>query len=144
MIRSHISLYLLIRSGRKIRRRNHTLVLLDRSVTPFNYGHYIILSEKDRRECPDIVLTHELAHYHFCHSFDIVLVELLILLQWFNPFVRMLKKEIRKVHEFQADSEVLKTGIDATNYQLLLVRKAVDTISYPFASNFNQSKTATN
>ena len=140
LIRSHISLYLLIRSGRKIRRGSNTIVLLDRPVIPFNYGTYIILSEKDYHDCPDIILTHELAHYHFYHSFDIVLTELLILLQWFNPFVRLLKKEIRKVHEFQADSEVLKTGVDTTNYQLLLVKKAVVSGPYTFANNFNNSK----
>ena len=140
LIRSHISLYLLIRSERKIRRGRNTIVLLDSPVIPCSYGHYIILSEKDYRECPDIILTHELAHYQYCHLFDIILVELLILLQWFNPFVRMLKKEIRKVHEFQADSEVLKTGVDTTKYQLLLVKKAVVSKPYTFANNFNNNK----
>ena len=140
LIRSHISLYLLIKSGRKVRRGSNTFVLLDSPVIPFNYGPYIILSEKDYHDCPDIILTHELAHYQFYHSFDIILVELLILLQWFNPFVRLLKKEIRKVHEFQADSEVLKTGVDATNYQLLLVKKAVVFRPYTFANNFNNNK----
>lgn len=140
LIRSHISLYLLIKSGRKVRRGSNTFVLLDSPVIPFNYGPYIILSEKDYHDCPDIILTHELAHYQFYHSFDIILVELLILLQWFNPFVRLLKKEIRKVHEFQADSEVLKTGVDTTNYQLLLVKKAVVFRPYTFANNFNNNK----
>ena len=140
LIRSHVSLYLLIRSGRKIKCEDYTLVLFDKAVTPFNYGHYIILSEKDYNEYPDTILTHELAHFRFSHSFDIALVELLSLLQWFNPVIRLLKKEIRKVHEFQADSEVLKTGIDATKYQFLLVRKAVGSSSYAFANSFNHSK----
>jgi hypothetical protein len=140
LIRSHISLWMLIRSGRKVRRGKITIVLLDHSVTPFNFGHYIILSEKDYLECPDIILTHELAHYHFLHSFDIALVELLILLQWFNPIIRLFKKEIRKVHEFQADAEVLNTGIDATTYQLLLVRKAVNIGPHTFANSLTNSK----
>ena len=140
LIRSHISLCHLIRSGKKIKRGKHTLVLFDKPVTPFNYGRYVILSENDFRENAETILTHELAHSRLSHSFDVVLMELITLLQWFNPVAWALKREVRKVHEFQADAEVLKTGIDATNYQLLLVRKAVDTISYPFASNFNQSK----
>jgi len=140
LIRSHISLYLLIRNGKKIKRNDYTVVLFDNPVTPFNYGHYIILSEEDFKAYPETILTHELAHYHFLHSLDIALVELLTLIQWFNPVIRLLKKEIQKVHEFQADAEVLKTGIDTTTYQLLLVRKTVDSGSYTFANSFNHSK----
>jgi beta-lactamase regulating signal transducer with metallopeptidase domain len=140
LIRSHLSLYLLIRSGQKIKRGNYTIILFDKPVTPFNYGHYIILSEKDYKENPDTILTHELAHFRFSHSFDIALIEILTLLQWFNPVIRLLKQEVQKVHEFQADSEVLKTGIDATRYQLLLVKRAVGSRSYPFANSFNHNK----
>ena len=140
LIRSHISLCLLIRSGRKIKRGDCTFVLFDRPVTPFNYGNYIILSERDYRENPETILTHELVHFHLLHSFDIAFVELLSLFQWFNPAVWLLKKEVRNVHEFQADAEVLQTGIDTTTYQLLLVRKAVDSGPYTFANSFNHSK----
>ena len=143
LIRSHISLFLLMRSGRKIKRGDCTIVLFDRPFTPFNYGHYIMLSEKDYHEHPDTILTHELAHYWFSHSFDIALIEFLTFLQWYNPVVRLLKKEIQKVHEFQADAEVLKKGIDATTYQLLLVQKTVDSRVYRFTNRFNHSKLKT-
>ena len=140
LIRSHISLFLLIRKGRKIKHGDCTIVLFDRPVTPFNYGNYIILPETDYKDNPDTVLTHELVHFHLLHSFDIAFVELLSLFQWFNPFVLLLKKEIQKVHEFQADAHVLQTGIDTTSYQLLLVRKVVDSAPYTFANTFNHSK----
>jgi len=68
------------------------------------------------------------------------MVELIALLQWFNPVVRLLKKEIRKIHEFQADAEVLKTGIDATKYQLLLLKKTVNSGPYTFVNSFNHNK----
>jgi len=102
--------------------------------------YYIILSENDYRTYPDTVLTHELAHFRFSHTFDIVLIELLTLLQWFNPVVRLLKKEVRKVHEFQADAEVLKSGVDAEKYQLLLLKKTVGSSSFAFANNLNHNK----
>ena len=140
LVRSHLSLYRLIRNGRKIKRNDYTVVLFDKPVTPFNYGHYMILSEEDFKAYPETILTHELAHFHFLHSFDIALVELLTFIQWFNPVIRLLKKEIQKVHEFQADAEVLKIGIDTTIYQLLLVGKTVDSVSHTFANNFNHSK----
>jgi len=140
LIRSHISLSLLIRSGRKIKRNDYTVVLFNKPVTPFNYGHYIFLSEEDFKAYPETILTHELAHFHLLHSFDIAFVELLSLFQWFNPVIRLLKKEIQKVHEFQADVEVLQTGIDITTYQLLLVRKTVGSGSYSSANSFIHSK----
>ena len=143
LIRSYISLNLLIRSGRKIKQGNCTIVLLDKLVTPFNYGRFIILSESDYRANPDTILTHEMAHFRLAHSFDIVLMELFTLIQWFNPVIRLLKQEIRKVHEFQADSEVLHTGVDATKYQLLLLKKAVDSRPYTFANSFNHNKLKT-
>ena len=140
LIRSYISLNLLIRSGRKIKQGNCTIVLLDKPIISFNYGRYIILPEKDYENHSDTILTHEMAHYRFCHSFDIVFVELLILIQWFNPFAHLLKKELRKIHEFQADAEVLNTGIDVSKYQLLLLKKAVDSRTYTFANSFNHNK----
>jgi hypothetical protein len=108
LIRSHISLYILLRKGRKIKRDTYTIVLFDKAVTPFNYGSYIILSEKDYRENADTILTHELAHFRFLHSFDIALIEFLTLLQWFNPIVRLLKKEIRYILVFWQLQKFLK------------------------------------
>ena len=140
LIRSYISLSLLIHNGRKIALGNYTIVLLDKPIIPFNYFRYIILSEKDYANYSNIILTHEMAHRRFHHSLDVVMVELLILSQWFNPFVRLLRKELNKIHEFQADAEVLKTGIDTTKYQLLLLKKAVDSGPYTFANSFNHNK----
>ena len=140
LARSHISLSLLIRKGRKIKHEDFTVVLLDSAITPFNYGRYIIISEYDYQTYQDTILTHEIAHFRFSHTFDIVLIELLTLLQWFNPVVRLLKKEVRKVHEFQADSEVLKSGVDMMKYQLLLLKKTAGSGSYLFANNLNHNK----
>jgi len=140
LINSHISLYLLIRKGRRIVLGHCTIVLLDKPIIPFNYGRYIILSKEDYANYLDIILTHEMAHHRFHHSLDVIMLEFLILLQWFNPFVRLLKKELHKIHEFQADAEVLKTGIDATKYQLLLLKKAVGSGPYTFANSFNHNK----
>ena len=143
LIRSYLSLNLVIRHGRKIKQGNCTLVLLDKPVVPFNYGRFIILSESDYRTNPDTILTHEMAHLRLAHSFDIVLMELFLLIQWFNPAIRLLIQEVRKVHEFQADSAVLHTGIDATKYKLLLLKKAVDARSYTFVNSFNHNKLKT-
>ena len=140
LIRAHISLGILLRKGRKIKQGGYTIVLFDKPILPFNYGHYIVLSAKDYNEYQETIFTHELAHFRFSHTVDIIFVEILSIFQWFNPFVRLLKNEIQKIHEFQADAAVLNTGIDATKYQLLLMKKAVDSGPYTFANSFNHSK----
>jgi hypothetical protein len=67
-------------------------------------------------------------------------MELVLLFQWFNPAIWLLKREMKDIHEYQADISVLKSGIDATKYQLLLVKKAVGASSYTLANSFNHSK----
>lgn len=137
---SFISLLVLIRGGRKVKQDGFLLILLGRDITPFNWGNYILLSEKDYREYPEEIVGHEQIHGRKRHTLDLVFAEAIILLHWFNPAVWLLKKELQEVHEFQADSGVLQSGIDATKYQLLLVKKAVSASSYTFANSFNHSK----
>ncbi|RHR49783.1 hypothetical protein DWW90_19385 [Parabacteroides sp. AF17-28] len=140
LARSFISLLWLIRSGKKVRREHYTLVLVNRAVAPFNWGRYIVLSLKDYSDYPDEILTHELVHLRKHHSLDLIYAEVIVLLHWFNPAAWLLKRELQEVHEYQADMGVLKSGIDATKYQLLLVKKAVSASSYTFANSFNHSK----
>lgn len=139
-LRSFISLQLVLREGNRISKEGYTLILLGRAVAPFSWGKYVVLSEKDYRLYPKEILTHELLHLRQHHSRDLLFAEGLILFHWFNPAAWLLKQELQKVHEFQADGEVLKQGIDATQYQLLLVKKAVGASSYTFANSFNHSK----
>lgn len=140
LVRSFVSLLWLIRSGEKIRKDRYTLVLVGRPVTPFNWGSYIVLSLKDYCDYPDEILTHEQVHRRKHHSLDLIYTEAVVLLHWFNPAAWLLKRELQEVHEYQADTGVLKNGIDATKYQLLLVKKAVSASSYTFANSFNHSK----
>lgn len=135
-----MSLLWLIRSGEKIRKGRYTLVLVGRPVAPFNWGSYIVLSLKDYCDYPNEILTHEQVHWRKHHSLDLIYTEAVVLLHWFNPAAWLLKRELQEVHEYQADTGVLKNGIDATKYQLLLVKKAVSASSYTFANSFNHSK----
>jgi len=140
LVRSFVSLLWLIRGGEKIRKERYTLVLVGRPVTPFNWGPYIVLSLKDYCDYPDEILMHEQVHRRKHHSLDLIYTEAVVLLHWFNPAAWLLKRELQEVHEYQADTGVLKNGIDATKYQLLLVKKAVSASSYTFANSFNHSK----
>lgn len=110
------------------------------NIAPLSWMNSILISEQDYRENGREILLHERAHIRYGHSWDMLLVSLAQVLQWFNPFVWMLATDLRDIHEFQADLAVLSDAhTDPKNYQLLLIRKAVGSASYAFANSFNHS-----
>ena len=121
-------------------RRKVVLLVHTRQTAPFSWMRYIVVSEKDMREDGKDILIHELSHVRKGHSPDLILTDLLILFQWFNPAAWLLKQSIQQVHEFPADDAVLKAGINAKQYQLLLIKKAVGTRRYSMVYSFNHSK----
>ena len=130
----------LIRAGRKISENKHTIVLVDKKICPFSFGKYVVLSETDYTQNPTEIITHELIHAKKRHSLDLIFMEFFVLLHWFNPVIWLLKRELQDIHEYEADCGVINQGIDATKYQLLLVKKAVGASSYTIANSFNHSK----
>lgn len=130
----------LAKEGRRIRSTHETLVILPHAMAPFSWGRSIFLSEEDYRAHPDEILAHERMHLRCRHSADLLYMEAACLLQWFNPAVWLLKRELRDIHEYEADEGVLNQGIDATKYQLLLVKKAVGSRLYSLVNSFNHSK----
>lgn len=133
-------MFVLIRSGRKLQQGRYTLIIVPSCVSPFSWGRYIILSEEDYEKYPDEILTHEMMHLKSHHSIDLLFMECILWLHWFNPAIWLLKRELKDIHEYQADKGVLTLGIDATKYQLLLVKKAVGSSLYTLANSFNHSK----
>ena len=121
--------------SRKVRLIVHTY-----EIAPFSWMHYIVVSEQDMIEDGRDILIHELSHVRKGHSWDLILTDLLILFQWFNPAAWLLKQSMQQVHEFQADDAVLKAGVNAKQYQLLLIKKAVGTRRYSMVNSFNHSK----
>lgn len=116
------------------------LVIGPRGQQSFSWGRTIVLSQEDYEQNAETVLLHERMHLRYCHTADLLWMELLIVLHWFNPAAWLLMRELREVHEFEADRGVLSYGIDATQYQLLLVKKSVGTRLYSMASGFGHSK----
>ena len=108
-------------------------------VSPFSWMGNIIISEKDYRDRPEYILLHERAHIAGRHSWDILLCDVLIVFQWFNPAAWLLKAELQSVHEYEADRRVLSSGVNAADYQLLLIRKAVGDKLFSMANNLTQS-----
>ena len=110
-------------------------------VAPFSWMRNIVINEKDYDEAGREIILHEMGHIHNRHSWDVVLLTLVQMLQWWNPLVYVLGISLRDVHEYEADDHVLQQGVSARGYQLLLIRKAVGSGSYAFANSFNHSLT---
>ena len=106
----------------------------------FSWGKYIVISAADYSQQSEEILLHETMHLRNHHTLDLLFMQIFLLVYWFNPVVWLLKRELQEVHEFEADNGVINTGIDATKYQLLLVKKAVGTRLYSMANGFNHSK----
>ena len=115
------------------------MIVVPERIPSFSWYRYMVISEEDFRHHPS-VLVHEEAHLRKHHSWDLMLFFLVGILHWFNPLVWMTKKELQQLHEYEADQEVIRQGIDATEYQLLLVQKAVGPKLYYMANSFNQHK----
>lgn len=115
------------------------LVVVPAMVPSFSWHRYMVISEEDFRHHPS-VMAHEEAHLRKHHSWDMMLFTLVSIVHWFNPLVWMVKKELQQLHEFEADKEVLRQGFDVTDYQLLLVQKAVGPRLYSMANSLNQHK----
>lgn len=140
-VRSLVAILCIVRSGRRRRLdAGSILVLTGQPVTPFSWGRYIVISEEDMAVAGREILTHEQAHLHRHHSVDLLVTDLIGCLQWFNPAMWLLRRELRAIHEYEADRAVIESGIEARDYQLLLIRKAVGGRWYSVANSFNHSK----
>lgn len=116
-----------------------TLAVCSQDLAPFSWMHYIVLSRRDYDSPDAAILAHERAHIRLKHSWDVMLVDLLTAWQWFNPVMWQLRADLRSIHEFEADAAVLSQGIDARQYQYLLVRKAMATGGYSVVNSIGHS-----
>ena len=110
-------------------------------VSPFSWMNHVVISERDFHENGREILLHETGHIRSLHSWDLLLLSAVQILQWWNPLAYVFASSLRDVHEYEADDYVLRHGISARDYQLLLIKKAVGTSSYTFANNFDHSLT---
>ena len=140
-IYSLICLFRLVHSGKHEKlEKGVTLVVHNQEIAPFSWMNYIVISRKDLEENGREILIHEMAHIHHRHSVDLLVADICIFFQWFNPGAWLLKQELQNIHEYEADETVINEGVNAKEYQLLLIKKAVGTRLYSMANSFNHSK----
>jgi hypothetical protein len=118
---------------------NLRMVLTDTESVPHSFGHYIFLNKNEYKAglIEEEVLTHEMTHVRQWHTLDILLIELLLILFWFNPVLYLYKNRIKLNHEFLADEGVISAYNDVPHYQMILIDKISRQNSLSLTSNFN-------
>lgn len=139
-----VTLVQIIRFVRLMRRgmrhkdeQGNTIILFNNPISPFSIFSYIVMSVKDYEGERHFILSHEREHIRLGHSYDLILIQLLKFIQWFNPLVWLIGRDLKTIHEYEADQAVLQQGIDAKSYQLFLVNKVVGNRLQPFTNNLN-------
>ena len=137
---SVLRVWLLIRRAEHHPQADGTVVCVtNKDVSPFSWMHYIVLSHSDYEAQDASILAHERGHIRRHHSLDLLLVDTLTALQWFNPAMWMLRQDLRAIHEYEADAAVLSQGINMRQYQYLLIQKAVSHCGYSVANGISHS-----
>jgi TonB family protein len=108
----------------------------------FSFFHFIFLSPADQLDAAERleILRHEEVHIQKFHSLDIVLINLVGIVCWFNPVIRSYKKSLVQIHEFEADARSVE-GRDVNVYCSLLAKVALQSHGYILANHFTNSLT---
>ncbi|MBO7538950.1 MAG: M56 family metallopeptidase [Prevotella sp.] len=117
----------------------YRIAICKKAKTPFSWWKTVFLNHQDFEEGTTALLTHELGHLRLHHSADVLLVELLTALQWFNPAMWMLRADLRTIHEYEADQQVISHGFNDIQYLQLLIRKAAGQSGYSLANGISNS-----
>lgn len=136
-----VLLLLYMRQGLKqTDKYGNTIILKPACKSPFSVLKFIVMSVEDYEEHQTPILLHEQEHIRQAHSWDLILLSVVQCIQWFNPFVWMLGRDLKVVHEYEADKAMLDYGVDIKNYQYLLVNKSNGPSAFTLVNGFNHSQ----
>ena len=136
-IQNIIRIFFLARKATAQPMDGYQLLIVDHDVPSFAFGRSVIISRADYDAHGAAILAHEQAHIRLNHFVDLLLLELIKTIHWFNPAVYALIGDMKEIHEFQADEQTLHSGIDAKQYQLLIIKKGVGPRRFALANSFN-------
>lgn len=140
MVGTIARLAMLIGSGQRYDYGTMTVIVHDgRQIAPFSWRRYIVMNRADFEESCDVILVHESCHAASHHWIDLIMAQLVIVFQWYNPTAWLMREEFKSVHEYQADAAVIASGSDIKQYQMLLIKKAVGGRFQSLANSLNHS-----
>ena len=130
----------LIRTGRLVSSdENMRIYVVDMNISPFSWLNNIVLSREDYESANRrVIIDHEKSHVRLGHSYDLIMVDILSSMQWFNPVTMLLRKDLQDVHEYQVDGCVLRDGFDAKAYQYMLLGKIASLSGYSVTNHFKK------
>ena len=129
-----LKLIVIVVRSPKEKREGYTAVFTGREQGSFSFLHYAFFPNEN--VSADIV-RHERSHIAHHHSADILFVELMMIVQWFNPFIYRYKRELQSLHEYQADHDVVATGVDKKNYMMLILQQCTAVDYSNMSNNFS-------
>lgn len=130
-----------IRRGRHERCGKYTLVISASAYAPFSWGRYIVIRPQDCDKHKEMIIAHEASHLKHYHWVDLLIAQVNVILQWYNPEAWLLKSELKAVHEYQADAAAGAENMK--KYQLMLLKKAVGSSFPTLADSLNHSQLKT-
>lgn len=137
-----IRIGLLMRKGQMRKVEGLYIVEHPKRISPFSFMNFCFINPNDiATDKLEGIVAHERAHSHLWHSMDIVFMELMALIQWFNPFYWMIRRALVEVHEYQADQVAIKSQNDPYAYQDTIVSVAFGGVALSIGNNFSKSLT---
>jgi len=140
-----VSVLLIIARGKRREVEGRQVIISEKISSPCSFFGWILLTPRDINDDAHYIVAHEEAHVRLLHSADVLLAELTCRMLWFLPFAWMLKKDLKDVHEYQADQRVIQQEKGAKNadsigdaYQHLLIRRATQRKTQPIVNSINQ------
>lgn len=128
----------LMRKSEKRHMQNGTILAIsNEDIRPFSFFHYVVISSAESKEISPALPAHEYEHIRQFHTIDLIFVELYLILQWFNPMAWLLRKELKLVHEFEADSYAIHQSGACGTYMRLLMRKASSNHHFSLVNTFS-------
>ena len=136
----HICKVLVIKSKMQVENtvEGYSLIHSPKVDTPFSFAKTIFLPSSLNEPGKSLIIRHEKAHIAHRHYADVWFMELVTRLLWFNPFVWLCRNELRNVHEFQADHDVIASNVNINAYQTTLLEMVMN-VSSPVVNGFNHS-----
>ncbi|WP_461637251.1 TonB family protein [Labilibaculum euxinus] len=118
------------------------VILLDQSIPAFTFFGYIVMNREEFSDKSlNNIFAHEKVHAQQKHWIDLLFVEVLTIVLWFNPFVWLYQVAVKQTHELLADDGVIARGFNIGQYQAILMNQIMGTEVLGLANNFNYSIT---
>jgi len=129
-----------------VKYKNYKIVLINKESSPFSFFNYVFIHKDDYgpdsyRDGSNELLLHEITHAQQKHSIDLILLEIILVLQWFNPFIYRYRQAFKEIHEYLADRGVILVNADKITYQKLILGQIERSFYINLASHFNYSLT---